>query len=80
MLLVFYCGFTCHLIYYKTSLFTLKLDHVGNIEMDERLKIYIGGEMSYIDNCDLDKISLLELDDTLKSMLKYGYGERYYAK
>ena len=33
-----------------------------------------------MDNCDLDKMSLLELDDILKRVLKYGNRGRYYAK
>ena len=44
------------------------------------MKTYTGGDVSYMDNFDLDKMSLLELDDILKRVLKYGNRGRYYAK
>ena len=72
--------FTCRLTDHNTTQFTLKLYHGGHIVFDGRLKTNKGGEVSYIDNCDLDKMSLLELNDILKRVLKYCHGGRYNAK
>ena len=48
--------------------------------MVERLKTYLRGEVDHIDNCDLDRMSLLELDAILKTKVKYGEAGRYYSK
>ena len=48
--------------------------------MVERLKTYLEGEVDYIANCDLDRMSLLELDAILKTKVKYGEAGRYYSK
>ena len=48
--------------------------------LDGRLKRYRDGEVSYVDNCDLDKMSLLEFDDIVKKVLMYSQGGRYYGK
>ena len=48
--------------------------------MSGRLKTYVGGYFSMVDNCDLDRMSLLELDDIMEKKLKYVKGVRYYMK
>ena len=48
--------------------------------MVERLKTYLEGEVDYIANCDLDRMSLLELDAILKTKVNYGEAGWYYSK
>ena len=48
--------------------------------MNERLRTYVRGYFSFVDNCDLDRMSILKFDDTVEKKLKYVKGIWYYMK
>ena len=49
--------------------FSIKVHHGGDFT-EGPVNRYVGGTVEYIDNCDLDKMSLLEMDDIAK---KFGF-------
>ncbi|CAK9186635.1 unnamed protein product, partial [Ilex paraguariensis] len=51
------------------SLFSMEVHHSGEFR-EKPNKVYVGGQMDYIDECDVNSMSLIEMDD-ITSILGY---------
>ena len=73
----FVCLFlVCLCILDGTDLFTIKIHGRGNF--DGVSGAYVGGEFRYVDNCDIDEMSILELDSMLvEAFGTIGYTEQW---
>ncbi|KAF7121212.1 hypothetical protein RHSIM_Rhsim13G0199100 [Rhododendron simsii] len=58
--------------YSSAEYFSIKLNHDGNIVRENMIEYYVGGTVSYIDYCDNDRISRIELHAMCK---EFGYVE-----
>ncbi|KAL8115849.1 hypothetical protein AgCh_022374 [Apium graveolens] len=50
--------------------FTIKLHHGGEIKTDP--KLYVGGSVDYFDFCNVDELSLLDLNAMMKEAGEMG--------
>ena len=57
-------------------MFTIKLFYGGVFR--ENPKRYVGGTFSYVDCCDVDKVSILEITAMLRECGVFGYSQLYY--
>ncbi|KAL1809935.1 hypothetical protein ACET3Z_026925 [Daucus carota] len=62
--------------YTDPDMFTIKLFYGGGFR--EHPKRYVGGGFTYVDFCDVDKISILEITAMLRDCGVFGYSELYY--
>ena len=58
----------------------MKLWHNGQVVSQNGVLEYWGDEWIVIDNCDYDRMSLVELDAIIKDMLHYKVAAVYYVK
>ena len=63
-----------------STLYTMKLWHNGQIVSHNGVLEYWGSEWIVIDNCDYDRIPVVELDSIIKDMLHYKVAAVYYVK
>ncbi|KAB2596192.1 hypothetical protein D8674_031642 [Pyrus ussuriensis x Pyrus communis] len=62
-------GFVAFLLLYP-ELLSIELHNGGEISYD----LYVGGKVTYIDNCDKDLMSLQVIDDMVEAL---GYSEQF---
>ena len=47
----------------ESDLFTMKVNHVGHFEVVNGRLQYAGGEIDYFNKCDVDCMSMIDLED-----------------
>ncbi|CAK9139378.1 unnamed protein product [Ilex paraguariensis] len=62
---------------HDSSLFSMEVHHSGQFT-ESPTKAYVGGKINYIDDCDCELMSLIEMDDIANSLGYAPYIGFYY--